>query len=103
MNRTTAFVSAALLTAGLACPRGAAAQQSNFTPTVDANPLATGGWSLTPSLTYSGAWDDNVLVRGEGDAPAEDFLSVLNPRATLDFNGRKGQLSLNYDGAFLLY
>jgi len=102
MSRTATFVAAALITAGLVCAP-VEAQQSNFTPTVDANPQAGGGWSLTPSLSYSGAWDDNVLVRGEGDIPASDFLSVVNPRATLDYNGRRGQLSVNYDGAFLLY
>src|SRR5439155_22685185 len=51
----------------------------------------------------SGAWDDNVLIRGNGDTAPGDFLNVVNPRGTLDFNGRHGQLSASYDGAFLLY
>jgi hypothetical protein len=103
MSRASRFVSALLVAGSLLCPRAAAAQQSNFSPTVDANPQAGSGWSLTPALTYSGAWDDNVLVRGNGDVAAEDFLSVINPRATLDFNGRRGTVSASYDGAFLLY
>src|SRR5262249_25675565 len=46
---------------------------------------------------------DNVLARGEGDLPAKDFLNAVNPRVELDFNGRRGQLSASYDGAFMLY
>jgi hypothetical protein len=64
---------------------------------------ASAGWVLTPSLMYSSGWDDNVLLRGEGDAPEGDFLNVLNPRADVGFNGRRGRLDLSYDGAFQLY
>jgi hypothetical protein len=103
MNRVFALVSALVVAASLFCPLAAGAQQSNFAPTVEANPQAGSGWTLTPALTYSGAWDDNVLVRGEGDLPAADFFSVINPRATIDFNGRRGQLAASYDGSFLLY
>jgi uncharacterized protein (PEP-CTERM system associated) len=64
---------------------------------------ASGGWVLTPSLTYSTGWDDNVLIRGEGDSTPGDFLNVLNPRADIRFHGRRGQFDVNYDGAILLY
>jgi hypothetical protein len=102
MNRASAFVRALPIVAVLVCPVAAAAQ-SNFIPPAEANPQAAAGWTLTPSLTYSGAWDDNVLLRGDGDVPATDFVSVVNPRAAVDFNGRRGQLSASYDGSFLLY
>src|SRR3954468_14178931 len=95
---TIALAAAALLAAATA-----AAQESNLVTAADANPLAPVGWSLTPSLTYSGAWDDNVLIRGKGDTTPADFLNVVNPRGTLDYNGRRGQVSATYDGAFLLY
>jgi hypothetical protein len=49
------------------------------------------------------SWDDNVLVRGNGDATVPDLLNVISPRAILDLNGRRGQLTASYDGAFLLY
>ena len=29
---------------------------------------ASAGWVLTPSLIYSSGWDDNVLIKGEGDS-----------------------------------
>ncbi|HKB13227.1 MAG TPA: hypothetical protein VKD69_21330 [Vicinamibacterales bacterium] len=103
MRRAFRIVSASLVAASLLSPVGATAQQSNFAPPIEASSTAGGGWTLTPSITYSGAWDDNVLVRGVGDEPAEDFLNVVNPRATVDFNGRRGQLSASYDGSFLLY
>jgi hypothetical protein len=62
-----------------------------------------GGWNITPSLLYSGSWDDNVMLKGRGDQPVGDFLNVLNPRADAEFTGRRGQFSGKYDGAFLLY
>src|SRR5438067_8322517 len=93
----------ALAAAALLRPATAAAQETNLVPTAGANPQAPAGWSFTPSFAYSGAWDDNVLIRGNGDTAPGDFLNVVNPRGTLDFNGRHGQLSASYDGAFLLY
>ena len=102
-NMTRVTFTIALLAAALLRPAAAAAQETNLVPTADANPLAPVGWSFTPSLTYSGAWDDNVLIRGKGDSTPRDFLNVVNPRGALDFNGRRGQMALSYDGAFLLY
>jgi hypothetical protein len=102
MTRVRAFT-IALLAAALLRPAAASAQESNLLTTADANPLAPLGWSFTPSLTYSGAWDDNVLIRGKGDTAPADFLNVVSPHGTLDYNGRRGQVSASYDGAFLLY
>jgi hypothetical protein len=61
------------------------------------------GWAFTPTVVYAGSYDDNVLLHGEGDQTAGDFLTVVNPRGTLDFIGRRGELGLDYNGAFLLY
>ena len=61
------------------------------------------GWILTPSVIYSSGWDDNVLIKGEGDETVGDLLNVVNPRADIGFNGRRGQFGASYDGAFLLY
>src|SRR5437868_4585365 len=102
MSRASVLL-AALLAAVVVGPATAAAQESNFVAPAAANPQAAAGWSLTPSLSYSGAWDDNVLVRGNGDATAADFVSFVDPRATLDFNGRRGQIAASYDGAFEFY
>jgi hypothetical protein len=102
MNRRFAL-SIALALAALLRPSATAAQQPNIMPTPSANVQASSGWSVTPSLAYSGSWDDNVLVAGKGDATVADFLNVVNPRVSLDFNGRRGQISANYDGAFVMY
>ena len=102
MNRVHALF-AALLTAAVIAPRPASAQESNLAPAASANVQAPAGWSVTPSLTYGASWDDNVLVRGNGDNKVPDFLNVINPRAAVDLNGRRGQMALTYDGAFLLY
>jgi hypothetical protein len=82
----------------------AAAQESPYdTASSGSSQALRGGWTVTPTMLYSGSWDDNVLVRGRGDQTAADFVNILNPRAQLDFNGRRGQLAGSYDGAFLLY
>jgi hypothetical protein len=101
MMTRIAAITIALVAAAVVPP--AAAQESNLAPTVEANALAPAGWSVTPSLAYSGAYDDNVLIRSKNDVTPADFLNVVNPRATVDFNGRHTQLSGSYDGAFLLY
>lgn len=102
MTRTAAFT-IALAAASLLGPAPLAAQESNLASAPDASRTAPAGWTFTPAIAYSGAWDDNVLIRGKGDTTPADFLNVVNPRGTLDYSGPRGQLSANYDGAFLLY
>jgi len=97
------LITSALLAALALGAEPAAGQEANLRPAPEANALAPVGWSLTPAIAYSGAWDDNVLVRGKGDTAPADFLNVINPRGTLDYNGPRGQVSGTYDGAFLLY
>jgi len=92
-----------LALAALLRPAAGAAQQSNLLTPAAASLQSQAGWTVTPSLSYGGSWDDNVLVRGEGDDTPADFLNTVNPRVALDFNGRRGQVSANYDGAFMLY
>ena len=101
MNRVFTFT--IVLLAALLRPGAAAAQDSNFVPVASANPQVSAGWTFTPTLVVGSSWDDNVLVRGNGSAAPGDVLNVLNPRATLDFNGTRGQLSASYDGAALFY
>ena len=93
----------AVAVAAAAWPAATAAQESNFVPVASASQQAPAGWSFTPSITYAASWDDNVLIRGNGDSTTADLLNVINPRGTLDLNGRRGQLSLSYDGAFARY
>jgi hypothetical protein len=97
------FTFTIVLLAALLQPGAAGAQESNFVPAAWASPPPSPGWTFTPTLVVGSSWDDNVLVRGNGDPARSDVLSVLNPRATLDFNGARGQLSATYDGAALFY
>jgi len=69
----------------------------------DVNSAPASGWVLTPTMLFSTSHDDNVLARGNTDSPQGDVVNVLNPRAALDFRGRRTQFSGTYDGAMLLY
>src|SRR5436309_15383411 len=97
------FLATAALIAMLVGPGTVSAQESNLMSSPTADLRAPAGWSVTPSLTYGANWDDNVLVRGNGDAKVADFLNVINPRAVVTLNGRRGQVAASYDGAFLMY
>ena len=95
---------AALAAIALSGAWPAAAQDSRVNVGESPTPQGTAsGWTATPSLAYSGSWDDNVLLHGNGDAARSDFLSVLNPRGDVECNGRRSQFAGNYDGAFLIY
>ena len=61
------------------------------------------GWSVTPRVTTSLAWDDNVLIQGAADTLASDLNTTVTPGASLDFVGRRGAFSASYNGAVQLY
>jgi hypothetical protein len=100
MRRRTS-IAVALVTATFFLARPASAQLASAPP--EASHPQVSGWAFTPTLVYSGSWDDNVLLHGQGDQTTGDFLTVVNPRGELEFNGRRGQFDLAYNGAFLLY
>ena len=107
MTRHSRTWIAALATMAVIAPGAAslaAAQDwslgSSGSPTISG---ASPGWVVTPSILYSGSWDDNVLLHGNGDASQSDFLNVLNPRGDAEFNGKRTQFTGSYDGAFLMY
>jgi hypothetical protein len=89
-----------LLAAVLAVFAGVSSAAAQSTPEAEA---AAPGWTLTPAFVFSTSRDDNVLGRGNTDHPQGDVVNVLNPRAALDFRGRRSQFSGTYDGAVLLY
>jgi hypothetical protein len=61
------------------------------------------GWSFTPSFIYAGGWDDNVLLRGNGDARPGDYTTSLSPNGELAFNGRRDEFSAAYSSTFVQY
>jgi hypothetical protein len=70
---------------------------------VEGGYTAPTGWSFTPALAYAGTWDDNALVRGIEEEPLSDYTNVLNPSGELAYIGRRGQLTANYSGSWVLY
>jgi hypothetical protein len=100
---TLGILAAAAAANGQDIDRGPSLPTITATPSSTLNRPLAPGWTFTPTFTYSTGWDDNVLLRSNGDDAPADLVNVLNPRAAVDFNGSRGQLDLNYDGAFLLY
>ena len=100
--RASALVAASFALALFAAGT-AAAQTRGVAASPGDGKQGTSGWSLTPTIVYAGSWDDNVLIHSEGDATAGDYLTVVNPRGTLEYNSARTQFAINYDGAFLLY
>jgi hypothetical protein len=106
MTRHSIALLTALATVAAVAAPGLSAQEAASFGTAgepSTSSLAPGGWNVTPSLLYSGSWDDNVLLKGRGDDVTGDLLNVLNPRVDAGFAGRRAQLSGSYNGAFLLY
>jgi len=73
----------------------AAAQSAQETPVI--------GWTLTPSITTGGTWDDNVLVQGLTDAPSSDEAANFAPAGSISYTGRKSEFSGAYNGGFTMY
>jgi hypothetical protein len=104
MNRHSFVVFAGrhlLLAAALSLGAGASSAMAQTATEADAATAA--GWVLTPTLVFATSHDNNVLAKGVGDQPQGDLINVLNPRATIDYRGRRSQFSGNYDGAIALY
>jgi hypothetical protein len=103
-RHSTALLAALATVTAVAGPR-VSAQEARFgsAGAPSESPASGSGWTITPSLLYSANWDDNVLLKQRIDEPRGDFLNMLNPRVDAGFGGRRGQLSGNYNGAFLLY
>ena len=73
MHRTRSVLAAALALLSLAASASAQAVTPGVPPETPDPGVETGnrpilGWSFTPSFVYAGGWDDNVLLRGNGDA-----------------------------------
>ena len=103
-KRLTRLVVIVLLTIGL--PLQLSAQNPNIAPstsTPDSATNAATGWILTPAVSVSTAWDDNVFVQGAGDEGTGDLVNTINPRLSANYDGRRSAFNLNYSGAFLLY
>jgi hypothetical protein len=74
------------------------AQTSN--PTEQA---ARPGWTFQPSLTFASGWDDNVLLVGVATEQPSDYVNALTPAGSLNYRGRRLNLSTDYQGRFVFY
>lgn len=91
---------AAVLVVAALSASGAAAQQQP----ASSEPRRP-GWTFVPSLAFGGAWDDNpILVGSESQEllPAE-YVTALTPSGSLNYLGRRLQLSTGYTGSFVFY
>ncbi|HUR33025.1 MAG TPA: hypothetical protein VM032_04470 [Vicinamibacterales bacterium] len=92
---------ATILPAMLAVAVGTAtAQQADPRLSEERQPV---GWSVTPRVSSSTAWDDNVLIQGKGDALSSDLNTAINPGGSLDFVGKRGSFAASYSGSVQLY
>ena len=83
-------------------PTPAAFAQSSVTPLeVAFTAPPPSGWSFTPALDYAFVWDSNVLMENVGSTIVGEQLHVLKPRGSLGFVGRRGDLAVHYNGAFV--
>jgi hypothetical protein len=102
MRQSPLVVTAVVLASTLRAA-SASAQTSNFALAENQTEARGAGWTLTPSFTYQGAWDDNVLLRGAGDQAPADFVNGISPRLGATFVGRHGEFDASYEGTFSLY
>jgi hypothetical protein len=103
MSRVLRALALASLMLGAAA-RLAAQPASNFGPyAADASRPQATGWTFTPTFVFATSYDDNVLIRGEGDNVTGDYTNVVNPRGGLTYIGKRTRLDASYDGAFLMY
>lgn len=61
------------------------------------------GWTFTPSITFSGAWDDNVVLVGVDEGRPSDYVTAVVPGGSIDFLGRRVHVSGGYQGSFVFY
>lgn len=100
LRRFIALAAACVLTGA---PAAAQDQVTGFASDDTTAPRPYTGWVFTPSMTYSAGYDDNVLIRGQGDDVRGDVLNVIGPAADLSFIGKRSQFVANYSGGFQMY
>lgn len=61
------------------------------------------GWVFTPSIGVGGSWDNNLLLASEGDNPLKDYGTPVDSGLTLNYRGRRLNLSGSYGGSFVMY
>jgi hypothetical protein len=62
----------------------------------------TAGWVFTPGTALGGFWDSGVQRDSNPvvETLVHKWVGVANPRAELDFNGRRTHFNVGYSGSF---
>lgn len=81
----------------------AAAQTTNFTSGDASTTPPTAGWTIVPAVGFATSWDDNVLMKGNGDGPVGANVSALSPKLNVDYHTKRTAIGGSYDGSFLMY
>jgi uncharacterized protein (PEP-CTERM system associated) len=95
-SRTATIVAAALVGSSAL----AYAQQADPRFSQERQPV---GWSVTPRVSTSAAYDNNVLIQGSGDNLASDLNTAVSPGGSLDYVGKLGSFAGSYTGSMQLY
>jgi hypothetical protein len=61
------------------------------------------GWTFTPSITFSGAWDDNVVLVSTEEGRPSDYVTAVIPGGAIDFLSPRLHVSGGYHGSFVFY
>jgi hypothetical protein len=61
------------------------------------------GWFFTPSASFGGSWENNVLLVNPANDPPSDYVSPLGVGLSLDYNGRRNRFTAGYDGSRVFY
>ena len=63
------------------------------------------GWVFTPSISFGGTWDDNVLLVNPGTStdPPADYQSPIGPGLSLGYTGKRTRFSTGYNGSMVRY
>jgi len=94
-------LAAGLTTALMLCAaQHASGQQADPRLSQERQPV---GWSVTPRVSTSAAYDSNVLIQGQSDVLASDLNTGVTPGGTLDYIGKLGSFSASYFGTVQLY
>jgi hypothetical protein len=93
------YVLTVVVLTALAAP--AAAQPAPWEPErLDA------GWIFRPAIVLGGMWDSNVTVRNDPNnlnPEIAEWVGIVNPRGSIDFNGKRAKFNAGYSGRLETY
>jgi len=102
MRRVVRLFAAAVVGFALLLPPVVRAQSPGM-PAQRPTQQSAPGWIFTPSISFGGTWDDNVLLVNPGTNPPSDYGSPITPAAGLTYTGKYTRFNSGYAGSFVRY